>query len=124
MPKEFYVVTLVFPDSKKQYFVKTYFKPSKEPLGLSEPMGIFSYNSKDARLFEDKGQAEWAASYFDGAKIERVIKMSKLERKFYVLVNRAFIWCIETKDGKIHKFKSRKRAINFLCKADKRGMLK
>lgn len=74
MPKECYVVTLVFPDGKKQYFVKTYFKPSDDPLGLSEPMGIFSFNSKDARLFEDKGQAEWTASYFDGAKIERVLK--------------------------------------------------
>lgn len=74
MPKEFYVVSLVFPDGKKQYFVKNYFKPSDKPLGLSEPMGIFSYNSKDARLFEDKGQAEWTASYFDGAKIERVLE--------------------------------------------------
>lgn len=72
MPKEFYVVSLVFPDGKKQYFVKTYFKPSNKPLGLSEPMGIFSYHSKDARLFEDKGQAEWTASYFEGAHVERI----------------------------------------------------
>lgn len=72
MEKNFFVVSLVFDDGKKQYFVKTYFKPSAEPLGLSEPMGIFSYNSKDARLFEDKGQAEWTASYFEGAHVERI----------------------------------------------------
>lgn len=49
--------------------------------------------------------------------------MNKIERKFYILGDRAFIWHIETKDGKIHKFKSRKKAINFLCEARKKGML-
>lgn len=79
MPKDFFVVSLVFSDGKKQYFVKTYFKPSAEPLGLSEPMGIFSYNSKDARLFEDKGQAEWTASYFEGAHVERISSADRLK---------------------------------------------
>lgn len=50
--------------------------------------------------------------------------MGKLETRFYVLADRAFIWIIETKDGKKHKFKSRKKALEFLHKAEKRGVLK
>lgn len=50
--------------------------------------------------------------------------MGKLETRFYILADHAFIWIIETKDGKKHKFKSRKKALEFLHKADKRGVLK
>lgn len=50
--------------------------------------------------------------------------MGKIETRFYILADRAFIWIIETKDGKKHKFKSRKKALEFLHKVDKRGGVK
>lgn len=77
--KVVYVVSVVFPDGKKQYYVKTYFKEPEGFASLSEPFGIFSYNLVDAFKTQDKSRAEWIASYFDNAKVECIKEGERLK---------------------------------------------
>lgn len=44
--------------------------------------------------------------------------------KFQHLKKYSFVWCIETKDGKIHKFKTFEQASRFMNNANRKGVLK
>ena len=44
--------------------------------------------------------------------------------KFHNLRKYSFVWCIETKDGKIHRFKTFEQASRFMNNANRRGVLK
>ena len=46
---------------------------------LSEPMGIFSHDLKDAKKFETEEQAQNTASYFDGAEVEIIKEGERLK---------------------------------------------
>ena len=76
----------------------------------AEKLALISYELAD--LFLKRNYLE---SFFD--------KWSATS-KFQHLRKYSFIWCIETVDGKIHKFKTFKQASRFMNKANRRGVLK
>lgn len=74
-----YIVSLTL-EGRKAYYVRqsASFKQEGDHV-LSEPMGIFSHDLMDARKFLDRADAEWAASYFDGAGVECIKEGERLK---------------------------------------------
>ena len=74
MPKiknKIFVVSLVAEDGRKLYYVRQKSNLIIEgDMVSNEPIGIFSYDLMDAKKFLDRPDAEWCASYFDGAGVE------------------------------------------------------
>lgn len=78
--KRVYVVTIKTNEDRLYYVRESSRKI--EILGqelLSEPMGIFSHDLKDAKKFETEEQAKNTASYFDNAQVEIIKEGERLK---------------------------------------------
>ena len=80
MSKRVFAVSVLL-EGERLYFVRNSSR-SIEIIGeqvLSEPVGIFSHDVKDAKKFETKEQAEYCASYFDNSQIEIIKEGERLK---------------------------------------------
>ena len=77
--KRVYVVTL-HEGGKKLYFERQHARIVQEGgLVANEPIGVFTPDLIDAKKFLDRSQAEWCASYFEGAGVECIKEGERLK---------------------------------------------
>lgn len=77
--KRVYVVTLHERD-KKLYYERQHARIVQEgDLVANEPIGVFTPDLIDAKKFLDRSQAEWCASYFEGAGVESIKEGERLK---------------------------------------------
>lgn len=78
--KYVFVVSYVGEDGRILYFVRQQSRIIQEgDMVKNEPLGIFSPNLPDARKFTDRVDAEWTASYFDNARVEKIKQGERLK---------------------------------------------
>ena len=79
MKNKIFVVALIY-EGVKVYFVRGGQKPFLEgSILMSEPCGFFHPNIKDAKKFTSRDQAEYCASYFEGAGVEVIASAERLK---------------------------------------------
>ena len=74
-----FVVSLIH-EGKKVYFERQHARIVQEgDLVANEPIGVFTPDLIDAKKFLDRSQAEWCASYFEGAGVECIKEGERLK---------------------------------------------
>lgn len=79
MKNKIFVVALIY-EGVKVYFVRGDQKPFLEgSILMSEPCGFFHPDIKQAKKFMTKEQADYCASYFEGAHVEIISSAERLK---------------------------------------------
>lgn len=79
MKNKIFVVSLIF-EGVKVYFVRGSQKQFLEgSILMSEPCGFFHPDIKQAKKFRSRDQANYCASYFEGAHIEVISSAERLK---------------------------------------------
>ena len=79
MKNKIFVVALTY-EGVKVYFVRGSQKPFLEgSILMSEPCGFFHPDIKQAKKFMTREQADYCASYFEGAHVEIISSAERLK---------------------------------------------